>query len=243
MRAPRALRRLVPRAVKRRIRQAIIDTFHRLWYDSAAWKQTTFLGYPIQQLPQDLQVYQELVYKERPSFILQTGVAHGGSILYFAHLLDMIGAPRDSVVIGIDRDLRAEARTLAHPRIRLVEGDSTASETLDRVRPLLPAPTGLVSLDSDHSCEHVLRELQIYHPFTGPGQHLVVEDTNINGHPVFRQHGPGPLEAVEKFLRSHPDFVRDDSLWQRHLFSFHQYGWLVRAGLHDRSRISSRSAE
>jgi len=209
----------------------IINGFHRLYYHSLGWDKNTFLGFQIKQCPFDLQVYQELLFASRPEFIIQTGVAGGGSTLYLASLLDLIGMDPRCLVIGIDTTLSPAARTLRHPRIRLIEGSSTAKETIAKVEALLPGSGGsggMVSLDSDHSARHVADELRIYREYVASGAYLVVEDTNVNGHPVFPQHGPGPLEAVEAFLAEDLRFQRDDQVWLRNLFSFHQHGWLKR---------------
>lgn len=207
----------------------IVDAFHWMWYRSTdTWYRNAYLGHAMWQCPLDTWLYQELVYRERPPFILQTGVALGGSILYFAHLLDLIGADPSAVVIGIDIVLSPEAKSLDHPRIHLIEGSSTDLETVAEVDRIRPTEAGLVVLDSDHSAAHVLRELELYSRFTSVGCHLVVEDANISGHPVLVRSGPGPFEAVDEFLRNGDNFVRDDEIWRRNLFSFHQYGWLRR---------------
>jgi len=211
------------------IKQSSVDAFHSYYYHSnETWKKNTFLGYPIQQCPLDLLLYQELVFRLRPACIIQTGVAYGGSLLYFASVLDLMGADPSVIVIGVDIGLLDSARSLDHPRIHLIEGSSIAPSTVDEVRRLCPGGEALISLDSDHTMDHVYQEIKIYRGFLPVGSYLVVEDTNINAHPVLPDFGPGPFEAVEKFLSEDDQFVRDDAIWRRNLFSFHQYGWLKR---------------
>jgi cephalosporin hydroxylase len=212
------------------LRRPVGHAFHWLWYHSDnTWKVNQWMGFPIQQSPLDLQVYQEIVARVRPQRIVQTGINEGGSLLYFAHLLDALGMPPDVLVIGIDIRLTPKARDLVHPRIRMLEGSSTDPAIVAEVRKLVghAAPV-LVSLDSDHSRDHVLQEMRAYGGLVTMGSYMVVEDTNVNGHPVFPSFGPGPHEAVEDYLRQRHDFVRDDSLWTRNMMSLHQGGWLKR---------------
>lgn len=213
-----------------------IDKFHNLYYHSPdTWPKNTFLGYPIQQNPIDMHIYQELIFKHKPSFIIQTGVADGGSILYFSSLLDLIGVPAP-IVIGVDIKFTDRAKKLKNesPRIILIEGNSLSFDTYEQIGEILEARDdlsgrGMVVLDSDHKYDHVLEEIMRYEEFVGVGQYLVVEDTNINGHPVYHDYGRGPKEAVDVFLQDYSvRFVRDDSVWKRHLFSHHQGGWLKR---------------
>jgi cephalosporin hydroxylase len=206
-----------------------IDTFHGLYYWAASThKRNNYFGHALDQNPFDLFLYQELIVRLRPAFVLQTGVFCGGSLLYFAHLLDLMEAPPEAIVVGIDIMLRDEAKKLSHPRIRLVEGSSTDEKIVQQVTEMLPAPHGFVSLDSDHSRDHVLAEMKIYERFVAPGGYMVVEDTNVNGHPVHVNHGPGPTEAVDTFLSQNGNFVRDDAFWRRNLLSHHAGGWLQR---------------
>jgi cephalosporin hydroxylase len=213
------------------LKRWIVDRYHRIWYDEeTTWRDNTFLGFGVMQNPSDLWLYQELIHRLRPESIVQTGVWKGGSIFYFAHLLDLIGAPAEAKVVGVDISLSPEARKILHPRVHLIEGSSIDVAVVNEVRGFVnPERPVLVVLDSDHSEKHVHAEMLAYREFVPVGSYMVVEDTNVNGHPVVPSFGPGPFEAVERYLQNHDDFERDDALWQRQLFSLHQYGWLRRA--------------
>jgi cephalosporin hydroxylase len=152
-------------------------------------------------------------------------VANGGSLLFLASMLDLANVP-NTRVIGIDIKLTDKARTLTHPRISMVEGSSVDKVVLAQVSELAANKRGIVILDSDHSKTHVAAELQCYPKFVAPGAYLVVEDTNINGHPVCPSFGPGPYEATNDFVLTSTEFVRDDEIWQKNLFSMHT--WLRR---------------
>lgn len=209
----------------------IARAFHLHWHYSGAWTKNTYLGYPIQQSAFDMQAYQEVIYRVRPEVIVQTGVAYGGSALYFATLLDAIGADPSARVIGIDIRLYDAARRLEHPRITLIEGSSTEQATIDRVHELVgDAPRALVSLDSDHTRDHVAREIEAYKELVGVDSYLVVEDVDLNGHPVLPTYGPGPYEAAEAFARCDDRFVRDDDVWKKNGFTSH--GWYRRLREH-----------
>ncbi|MBX9963556.1 MAG: cephalosporin hydroxylase family protein [Burkholderiales bacterium] len=181
-----------------------------------------WLGRPIIQFPQDMIALQEIIWDYRPDVIVETGIAHGGSLVFHASMLELIGG--EGRVIGIDIDIRAHNRRAieAHPmfrRISLVEGSSVDPETARRVHALAgDRPRTLVILDSNHTHEHVLAELRLYASMVRPGGYLVVLDTVVEDVPAElhagRPWGPGnnPKTAVHAFLRETDRFEIDAAI-------------------------------
>ncbi|HUY32309.1 MAG TPA: CmcI family methyltransferase [Pirellulales bacterium] len=199
--------------------------FHRLYYDSQVWcGPTTWLGVPVLKCPLDLWMYQQLVWECRPRLIVELGTAHGGAALYLAHLLDHLGAGE---VVSID--VQPQARP-EHARITYLAGSSLSSPNVEyataRAR---VAGAVMVIADSDHHQDHVLAELETYGPLVSIGSYLIVEDTNLNGHPIAPGWGPGPYEAVAEFLARHSEFRFDPGCERFHL-SFQPGGYLKRLG-------------
>lgn len=203
----------------------VVERFHRLYYDNypRTWENTTFLGVPTLKCPLDLWVYQEMLWELRPDLIVECGTASGGSALYLATLLDLIGTGR---VVTIDIEVRPGRPT--HDRIEYITGSSTDPTVTERIVAASEgAATVMVILDSDHSQGHVQKELELYAPLVTVGSYLVVEDTNVNGHPVSPGFGPGPWEAVEAFLEGTEDFVVDDTR-EKFFLTFNPRGFLRR---------------
>jgi cephalosporin hydroxylase len=204
-----------------------IRGFHRLYYHAAesdppqTWKTSAWLGVPVLKCPLDLFVYQEILFATRPAVIVETGTAAGGSALYLASLCDLLG---QGEVLTVDI---VDACQAQHPRITRLIGSSTDPAVVAQVHAWVAGRPALVLLDSDHSKAHVLNELTAYSPLVPVSGYLVVEDTNIHGHPVGWQYGPGPTEAIREFLRTRDDFVIDRRC-ERHLMTFNPGGYLRR---------------
>jgi cephalosporin hydroxylase len=180
-----------------------LDAFHRDYYDSRVWQRTFWLGVPTIKYPTDLITYQEIVWETRPDLIVECGTHLGGTAYFFATICQLIG---HGSVLSIDPVPLPNRPT--HARLGYFQGSSTATATVERVKAAKGTGTCLVVLDSDHTKVHVLEELRLYAPLVSPGHFLIVEDTNVNGHPVCPEHGPGPSEALAEFLGECHDFER-----------------------------------
>lgn len=206
-----------------------VEQFHRVYYDGAVFGDTRastyWLGVRLDKCPLDLWVYQELLFEHRPEVVIEAGTATGGSALFLASMLDLIGGPGQVITIDVDDQYERPV----HERIEYIHGSSTAHETLARVKEIVGGRAAMVFLDSDHTRDHVLAELRAYRAFVPVGGYLVVEDTNLNGRPVSPGFGPGPGEAVEAFLAEDSDYARDDRC-EKFYLTFNPGGFLRRTG-------------
>lgn len=212
-----------------------IDVFTEA--DKKRWvHQGSWFGEPLLNLPQDMFALQDIVWRTRPDFIIEVGVAWGGGLIFEAMLLEMLGGQK---VIGIDIFLPSDLRErlASHgklsERLILIEGSSTSDETLDKVKKILDGTKKvLVILDSHHTHEHVMNELNVYAPLVGEGQYIICGDTIIEYMPPQthreRPWGPGdnPATAAKQFLQENDRFEVDEKIDNRLLFSCHPGGYL-----------------
>lgn len=214
------------------------ELFHHELYNSGVWQfRTHYQGYQVCKNPMDLWSYQELLFLHRPDLVIETGTAYGGSALYLAKCMEMWGGKVISIDIA-DSPLPKPV----HPAVTCLRGSSVDEKIVQQVRDEIERrswisdldtlvkqpPTVMVILDSDHSKQHVAQELELYSPLVSKDSYLVVEDTNIGGHPVASSFGPGPFEAVEDFLSANDkgkSFTHDKE-WLKHGVSWNT--WLKR---------------
>lgn len=203
---------------------------HRMMYEP------TWLGRPIIQFPADVVAVQELLWKVRPDVVIETGVAHGGSLVLSASILELIGHGK---VVAVDIDIRAHNRAAieAHPmskRIELIQGSSIDDTTMAEVRRAVgDAKTVLVFLDSNHSDAHVYRELELYGALVTPGSYLVAHD----GAQAWVAEIPrgkaewkddNPLNAIHRFVAAHPEYTIEPH-WTRLGITSSPDGWMKKA--------------
>jgi cephalosporin hydroxylase len=244
--------------IKKQGEDSDLQAFSRIWSRETSRSNYTYnftwLGRPIIQYPQDMAAMQELIWEIKPDLIIETGIAHGGSLIFSASMLailDMSEAieekklidPSQSKrkVLGIDIDIRSHNREAieAHPmasRIQMIQGSSVSREIIDQVHSIAAEYSKiLVCLDSNHTHEHVLEELKAYAPLVTKGSYCVVFDTLIEDMPkeMFpdRPWGPGnnPKIAVWEFLKTQPEFEIDKTIDHKLLISVAPDGFLRRA--------------
>lgn len=224
-------------AADSRLRRDALDVLERA--DQYGWiHQTNWFGEPVLQLPQDLFALQEIIFRTRPRFIVEVGVAWGGSLLFYSTLMEALGGDR---VIGVDiyvpDDLKRRIGSFGRlsERIDWIVGSSVDRSTIDQVKAIVgEAREVMVVLDSNHTHDHVLKELRIYSPLVGKGHYLVCSDTIIEALPEQKHrprpwgHGNNSKTALDQFLRENDEFDVDSALENKLLFTCQPGGYLRR---------------
>jgi len=201
----------------------VVAQFHSLYYCSPerTWNNTRWMGYRTMRCPLDLWIYQEILYELKPDTVIETGTNEGGGAYFLASVMDVIGKGR---VIGVD--IEKVENQADHERISYLKGSSISNDTVKSITEMIETDqVVLVILDSDHNMPHVIKEMEIYSEFVTKGSYMIVEDSNVNGHPIMPNWGPGPFEAIQRFLEESNSFEVDKNR-EKFYLSFNPDGYL-----------------
>ncbi len=207
-----------PQPIPEELSEEFIDALWR----SHAWQKTTWLGQSVSQPPTDLLAYQEIITRIRPDWIVETGTGDGGRACFLASICDLLDHGR---VLSIDPK---KASRPEHPRVTYLKANPVVDATAERVREILGEhPNAMVVLGSRGSRARMMAEFRQYSPLVPIGSYVVMEDTIVNGHPVWPSFGPGPGEAVKRIINTRGDFAPDPDL-ERYGLTFNPDGFLRR---------------
>ncbi|STZ43858.1 methyltransferase [Mycolicibacterium gilvum] len=209
---------------------AEVEEYHKWYYNTNVWKQTTWMGVDCWKSVSDMWNYQEILFDLKPSLFIEFGTAHGGSAMFFADTMRRIGEPFNLLSVDVTHQL-LNPIAQRDPDVQFVKSRSTVPAVAEHIRRLqneIPGKTFAI-LDSDHSMEHVLAEMKLLRPLLKKGDYLIVEDSMLNGHPNLPGWGPGPYEAIEAYEEEFPnDYTHDVARENKFGFTFAPYGFLIR---------------
>ncbi|ORV16683.1 rhamnosyl O-methyltransferase [Mycobacterium celatum] len=204
--------------------------YHKWYYGTAVHLKTKWMGVACLKSVSDMWNYQEILSDLKPSVVVEFGTAFGGSALFFASVMRQIGQPFKVLTVDVT-DKHVDPAARRDPDVVFVKSPSTAPTVAEQIQCLkaeLPGKTFAI-LDSDHSMKNVLSEMKLLRPLLGTGDYLVVEDSNINGHPVLPGWGQGPYEAIEAYEREFPqDYAHDAAREDKFGWTFAPRGFLIR---------------
>ena len=208
----------------------VIDAFHQLAYDNQeTWAANKWLGISALQNPNDVWITQEIISEVKPDLIIETGTWNGGGALLWASLLEEVNPNGRVITVDIeDGTTEAQKLPLWKRRVQFLHGRSTDPAIVAEIKRQAAGKKVMVILDSDHHKDNVVAEMKTFGPLVAPGGYMIVQDSNINGHPVLPDFGPGPWEALDEFLPEHPEF-KSDRARERQLFSMHPRGYLKKS--------------
>ena len=207
---------------------AVIEEFHKLYYNTPkqTWLTTKWKGIFVAKCPLDMWQYQEIIQETQPDIIIETGTWNGGSALFLRDMLRLVGKPQ-GIVFTLDNN--PIGRFKDEDGIVQLIGDSVGKCLVDFVKKSIDiGDKVMVILDSDHSKQHVLNELNTWAPLVSVGCYLIVEDTNVYGHPVYKDHGPGPMEAIKEWMFDNPLEFEHDEWRERFMMTFNPNGYYKR---------------
>lgn len=225
-----------------------MNEFHKYYEKSRIWEKNTFFGVPMWKLPFDAFVIQELIVDIRPEFIIETGTGHGGSAMFYASICELLGEGR---VITIDIEDKVDMNKVKEyewsDKITFLHGGSTNPLMIEQIykdtgwkdlERFYYGNGALVLLDSWHTKEHVLKEMEIYHKFVHDDSYMIVEDSHANGNPVpWEYDDEGPMGAIDEWLRTHDDDWLVDYECEKHLMTFNPKGYLKKIGGKENEKI------
>lgn len=210
--------------------QLIFRSYHKWYHGRGPYEKTTFLGVGCIKLASDMWNYQEIIFKLKPSLIVEFGVLAGGSTMYFSNILKLTNP--NSRVFAVDIDLKKATDLIKHdPHIQTMEcssSDPKVAQEIMKLRSEYPGPAFFI-LDSAHSKKHVLAEMRLLRDVTRTGDYVIVEDSCINGHPILPNYGEGPWEAINEYFKLYPkDYIHDRVSENKYGLTAAPNGYLIR---------------
>jgi cephalosporin hydroxylase len=206
------------------------EEYHKWYFNAMVWKTTSWMGVECWKSVSDMWNYQEILFELKPSLIIEFGTAHGGSALFFASIMRQIGGPFKVFSVDVDHS-RLKPTAQRDPDVLFVESRSTVAAIAEHIQRLKSEFPGKIFaiLDSDHAMNNVLAEMKLLRPLLSAGDCLVVEDANLNGHPVLPHWGAGPYEAIEAYEHEFPnDYTHDVPRENKFGWTFAPNGFLIR---------------
>lgn len=212
------------------ISKSSAENYHKWYYHNNVWQTTEFMGVKTMKSVSDMWNYQEIIFNLKPGIIIEFGTNRGGATIFFSQILSKINPNGKVFSVEINPSI-IDQSVKNYTNIELAIDSSISESVRNKIKNLIQEHSGPIFaiLDSDHSKEHVLAEMKFLREFMKKGDYMIVEDSNINGHPIFPGWGEGPYEAMEEYSKLFPeDYHRDQDREKKFGFTFATDGFLIK---------------
>jgi len=230
MEATKFIRKKIHKLWSKKDAKTTTENYHKWYYYNSIWQTTRFLGIKTMKSVSDMWNYQEVIFDLKPALIIEFGTNRGGAAVFFSQIMSRLNPEGRILTVEIDPSI-VDPSVKNYDNIELVVNSSVSDEVREKLKDLAERHKGPIFaiLDSDHSKNHVLTEMKFLREFMKKGDYLVVEDCNVNGHPILPGWGEGPHEAVDEYFRLFPDdYTRDTEREKKFGFTFATDGFLIR---------------